>query len=126
MLKVFGPYLNEDGTIVYNFTHEIDVYQSPKFINPLFQKLDIMKKIKLYPKYQPKKVKELIKLIMFSATNNMNDELTKMLSDQRSKDLEKNKLMKLLDDVYKVYLNDKKCLAQFIFIIILNLSVIHY
>ncbi len=38
-----------------------------------------------------------------------------MLSDQRSKDLEKNKLMKLLDDVYKVYLNDKKCLAQFIF-----------
>ncbi len=36
-----------------------------------------MKKIKLYPKYQPKKVKELIKLIMFSATNNMNDELTK-------------------------------------------------
>ncbi len=115
MLKVFGPYLNEDGTIVYNFTHEIDVYQSPKFINPLFQKLDIMKKIKLYPKYQPKKVKELIKLIMFSATNNMNDELTKMLSDQRIKDLEKNKLMKLLDDVYKVYLNDKKCLAQFIF-----------
>ncbi len=52
---------------------------------------------------------------MFSATNNMNDELTKMLSDQRIKDLEKNKLMKLLDDVYKVYLNDKKCLAQFIF-----------
>ncbi len=44
---------------------------------------------------------------MFSATNNMNDELTKMLSDQRIKDLEKNKLMKLLDDVYKVYLNDK-------------------
>ncbi len=39
---------------------------------------------------------------MFSATNNMNDELTKMLSDQRIKDLEKNKLMKLLDDVYKV------------------------
>ncbi len=38
-----------------------------------------------------------------------------MLSDQRIKDLEKNKLMKLLDDVYKVYLNDKKCLAQFIF-----------
>ncbi len=37
----------------------------------------------------------------------MNDELTKMLSDQRIKDLEKNKLMKLLDDVYKVYLNDK-------------------
>ncbi len=30
---------------------------------------------------------------MFSATNNMNDELTKMLSDQRIKDLEKNKLM---------------------------------
>ncbi len=53
---------------------------------------------------------------MFSATNNMNDELTKMLSDQRIKDLEKNKLMKLLDDVYKVYLNDKKCLAQFIFL----------
>ncbi len=52
---------------------------------------------------------------MFSATNNMNDELTKMLSDQRIKDLEKNKLMKTIDDVYKVYLNDKKCLAQFIF-----------
>ncbi len=82
---------------------------------PTISKIRYNEKIKLYPKYQPKKVKELIKLIMFSATNNMNDELTKMLSDQRIKDLEKNKLMKLLDDVYKVYLNDKKCLAQFIF-----------
>lgn len=114
MLKVFGPYLNEDGTIINNFC-QTNTYESPKFINPLFKKLDIMTKIKLYPKYQPKKVKELIKLIMFSATNNMNYELTKILLDKRIKDLEKNKLMKLLDDVYKVYSNDKKYLAQFLF-----------
>ncbi len=41
---------------------------------------------------------------MFSATNNMNDELTKMLSDQRIKDLAKNKLMKLLDDVLQKFI----------------------
>ncbi len=43
--------------------YEIDVYQSPKIYKAhYFQKLDIMKKIKLYPKYQPKKVKRIDKI----------------------------------------------------------------